>query len=180
MKAMLTFAYTLVLSSAKSFHSSLTLCDTMDCSLLNSSVHGILQTRTLEWAAMPSSRGSSWPRDWTCVSCISCNGRWILYRCATFLYSHTYISNTRGWKLGKFLFGGKPCIIMICNWSSSNLRPHFTFVGNTLKVLCDLRGAEWVQNCQEIQIGFPVITLVDGLLLRALLAPHVAVQHRRD
>ena len=40
-----------------------------------SSVHGILQARILEWAAMPSSRGSSQPRDWTLVSCISCIGR---------------------------------------------------------------------------------------------------------
>ena len=32
---------------------------------------GILQTRTLEWVAMPSSRGSSQPRDWTQVSCVS-------------------------------------------------------------------------------------------------------------
>ena len=27
-------------------------------------VHGLLQARTLEWVDMPSSRGSSWPRDW--------------------------------------------------------------------------------------------------------------------
>ena len=47
-----------------------------DCSLPGSSVHGILQARILEWVAVPSSRGSSQPRDWTCVSCI---GRWILY-----------------------------------------------------------------------------------------------------
>ena len=33
-----------------------------------SSVHRILQARILEWVATPSSRGSSWPRDWTCVS----------------------------------------------------------------------------------------------------------------
>ena len=38
---------------------------TMDCSPPGSSVHGILQPRILEWVAMPSSRGSSWPRDWT-------------------------------------------------------------------------------------------------------------------
>ena len=31
-----------------------TLCDPMDCSLLGSSVHGILQARTLEWVAFPS------------------------------------------------------------------------------------------------------------------------------
>ena len=37
--------------------SCLTLCDPMDCSLLGSSVHGILQARILEWIAMPSSRG---------------------------------------------------------------------------------------------------------------------------
>ena len=34
---------------AKSFPSRLTLCHPMDCSLLGSSVHGILQARTLEW-----------------------------------------------------------------------------------------------------------------------------------
>ena len=33
-----------------------TLCDTVDCSLPGSSVHGILQARILEWAAMTSSR----------------------------------------------------------------------------------------------------------------------------
>ena len=43
----------------------------MDCSPPGSSVHGILQTRILEWAAMPSSRGPSWPRDWTQVFCIA-------------------------------------------------------------------------------------------------------------
>ena len=40
----------------------------MDCSLSGSSVHGILQARILEWVAISSSRGSSWPRDWTWVS----------------------------------------------------------------------------------------------------------------
>ena len=43
--------------------SCLTLCDPMDCSLPGSSVHGILQARILEWVAMPSSKGSSQPRD---------------------------------------------------------------------------------------------------------------------
>ena len=57
---------------AESLQSCLTLCNPIDCSLPGSSVHGILQARTLEWVAMPSSRGSSWPRDWTCISCIFC------------------------------------------------------------------------------------------------------------
>ena len=49
---------------------SLTLCDPMDCSPPGSSVHGILQARMLEWAATSSSRGSSWLRDGTSMSCI--------------------------------------------------------------------------------------------------------------
>ena len=53
---------------AKSLHSCLTLCDPMDCSLPGSSVHEILQTRILEWVAMPSSRVSSQPKDQTCIS----------------------------------------------------------------------------------------------------------------
>ena len=43
----------------------------MDCSLPGSSVHGILQARRLEWAAIPSSRGSCWPRDQIHIFCIS-------------------------------------------------------------------------------------------------------------
>ena len=43
----------------------------MDCSLPGSSVHGILQARILEWVAISFSRGSSWPRDRTPVSCIA-------------------------------------------------------------------------------------------------------------
>ena len=44
---------------AKSLQSCLTLCDPMDCSPPGSSVHGILQARTQNWVAMPSSRESS-------------------------------------------------------------------------------------------------------------------------
>ena len=38
-----------------------------------------LQIRILEWVAMSSSRGSSQPRDRTCVSYVSCIGRQVLY-----------------------------------------------------------------------------------------------------
>ena len=51
--------------------SCLTLCHPMDCSLPDSSVHGILQARILEWVAIPFSRGSRWSRDETQVSCIA-------------------------------------------------------------------------------------------------------------
>ena len=48
------------------------LCNPMDCSPPGSSIHGIFQARILEWGAISFSRGSSWPRDWTWVSCVSC------------------------------------------------------------------------------------------------------------
>ena len=43
----------------------------MDCSLPGSPVHGILQARKLEWVPIPFSRGSSQPRDLTCISCVA-------------------------------------------------------------------------------------------------------------
>ena len=49
--------------------SCLTLCKPMDCSPPGSSIYGILQARILEWVAIPFSRGSSWTRDQTWVSC---------------------------------------------------------------------------------------------------------------
>ena len=48
-----------------------TLCNPMGRSLPGSSVHGIFQTRILEWVAISFSRGSSRPRDRTLVSCIA-------------------------------------------------------------------------------------------------------------
>ena len=53
---------------AKSLQLCPILCDPRDCSPPDSSVHGILQARMLEWVAMPSSRGSSQPRDRTLIS----------------------------------------------------------------------------------------------------------------
>ena len=61
-------------SESEVAQSCLTLCDPMDCSLPGSSVHGVLQARTLEWAAISFS--SSQPRDQTQVS-------WVADRCFT-------------------------------------------------------------------------------------------------
>ena len=47
----------------KSLHSFPTLCNSVDCSLPGSVFHGILQASILEWVAIPSSKGSSQPRD---------------------------------------------------------------------------------------------------------------------
>ena len=54
---------------AKSPQPCPTLCNPMDCSPLGFSVHGILQARILEWVAMPSSRGSSPPKELNPISC---------------------------------------------------------------------------------------------------------------
>ena len=69
----------------------------MDCSSPDSSVHGILQARKLVWVAISFSRGSSWPRDQTLVSCTA--GRYsLLYNSVNYNYhlvhylSSTYLS----------------------------------------------------------------------------------------
>ena len=53
---------------AKLLQSCPTFWDPMDHSLADSSVHGILQARILKWVAVSSSRGSSPPKDQTCIS----------------------------------------------------------------------------------------------------------------
>ena len=58
------------LCCARLLQTCLILCDPMDCSLPDSSVHGILQARILEWVALSFSRGSSRPRTRTRVSCL--------------------------------------------------------------------------------------------------------------
>ena len=65
-----------VYSVAQSY---LTLCDPMDCSSSGSSVHEIIPARILGWVVISSSRGSSFPRDKGCISCVSCIGSRILY-----------------------------------------------------------------------------------------------------
>ena len=72
----------------KSLQLCLTLCHPMDYSPAGSSVHGILQARILEWVAMAPSKGSSWARDRTHVSYVSCIGKW------GFLQPHLIPSDT--------------------------------------------------------------------------------------
>ena len=62
----------LVVSSSNENHSVVSdSCDPMDWSPPDSSVHGILQARILEWVAISFSRVSSRPRNWTHVSWIA-------------------------------------------------------------------------------------------------------------
>ena len=67
----LLYLYFSTLVAAKSLQTCPALCDPMDCNPPGSSVHGILQAAVLEWVAISSFRVSSWPRDWTHVSCIA-------------------------------------------------------------------------------------------------------------
>ena len=69
-----------------------TLCNPMDCSLPGSSIHGIFQTRVLEWVDISFSRRSSQPRDRTQVSRIAgrCFTLWAT-REAHYFLSHVTI-----------------------------------------------------------------------------------------
>ena len=97
-------------AGAKSLQSYMTLCSSLDCSPSGFSVHGILQARILERVAMPSSSwGSSPPRDWTCVSYVSCTGRWVLY--------HQYHQGCTN--------GKEPaCPLSVCIYTSSYVHPY--------------------------------------------------------
>ena len=86
----LTHFHTWLLSActhiwSKVTQSCLTLCDLMDYSLQVSSVHGIFQARIQEQVAISYSKGSSGPRDQTCISC---TGRCILYYWAAWEATH--------------------------------------------------------------------------------------------
>ena len=90
-----------------------TLCDPVDCSLPGFSVHGILQAWILEWVTISFSRGSSWPRDRTQVSCIGGrfftrshqekkSSRWSFFynhsiRHMWLLASTSFVESVKGW-----------------------------------------------------------------------------------
>ena len=96
----------------------------IDCSLPGSSSHGISQARVLEWIAITFSRGPSWPRNQTCMSCISCIGRQILYHWATWealgipnwaycflsLYSLSFL-RAQLWEWSRWLLHGILCFL---------------------------------------------------------------------
>ena len=82
--------------------SCLILCNPMDQSPLGSSVHRISQARILEWVAISFSRVSSWPRDWTRISC---------------LHRHI-LDNWATWKAHE-------CHLLFIKWVKPNLQPHF-------------------------------------------------------
>ena len=65
-----------------------TLCNPEDSIPLGSSVHGIIQARILEWGTISFSEGSSWPRNQTSISCVSCIAGGF-FTCWTMLFTYT-------------------------------------------------------------------------------------------
>ena len=100
----------------------LTLCDPMDCNPPGSSIHGILQARTLEWVAMPSSRGSSRPGDRTQVSWIA--GRfftsWATRKAQGEIWY--WLNKVLGWPKSLFWFF---CTIL---WKTQTFQPTQYFI----------------------------------------------------
>ena len=74
--------------------------DPLDCSPPGSSVHEILQATILERVAISSSRGSFWPRDWSCISCES----WVA------LESFTCWVKLASWVILLSRLTNKPCV----------------------------------------------------------------------
>ena len=122
----------------------------MDCSPPGSSVLGIFQARILEWAAISFSRGSSWPRDQTQVSCIA--GRFftihvshqgspiwtiVLAREVTcFLFHHPYrVSN-------RFMRDNRRCSAFV----EYKIVTYFLVPRLTLALFCDFN-SHWFRWC---------------------------------
>ena len=144
---------------AKSY---LTLCNPMDCSPPGSSVLGILQARILEWVAMPSSRGSSWLRDGTQVSCT--RGQ-ILYHWATgkpisyqatplnlnlikllyFLHFHTH-TTPFAWNVLSFFSNWPNSLCFSC----THLQEKLPFLPHSKKQLA-FSQLQWIPTCKAVQ-----------------------------
>ena len=84
----------------------LTLCDTMDCILLGSSVQEIFQARILEWIAISFSRGSSWPGVEPASPALASS---FLVICRTMVIAHVHFSQ---WSVA---------MICVYSWSSIKL-----------------------------------------------------------
>ena len=105
-----------------------TLWDPMACSPPGSSVHEILQARVLEWVSMSSSKGSSWPRDQTHVSCIFCTAGGFFTHWATIKFNKITVLFSGFSQRGRIfrskwesLHRGWMCWIMAC-WACQETR----------------------------------------------------------
>ena len=159
--------------------SCLTLCDLMGYSPPVSSAHGISQARILEWVATSYSRGSSWPKDQTCVSFI---GRQILHHyaiwklllkicgesttCFFFFFNFAFLVETfdDGHDSGDRLMIGDRCYwnnsgVKSLSWLPRQVRQRVLLCAPT--VAC----ASWCSTCCFIMICFWICLLCQLKLL---------------
>ena len=115
------------------------------CSRPVSSVHGILQARTLKWVAIPFSRGSSQPKDWTQVSCIA-GGFFTIWATREALRYHNFLVL---------------CLFLLQDWLLFENRAHFCFPLYHRNQHCQphrrcLRSVsvnEWISTCSGKQVN---------------------------
>ena len=112
------------------------LCDPTECSPPSFSVHGIILAGIQEWIAMPSSRGSSKPRDRIHVSCI---GSQMLYHWTTREAPNKLVTcNLRhGRAFGGVGLGGRPTILSAQDTKPLHSLSHclWTFLSSSLSFL---------------------------------------------
>ena len=142
----------------------------MDYSLPSSSVHGIFQARILEWVAMPFSKGSSQPRDWTHMSHISHIGKQVFTTsaiCEALSYA-AYIINFEVLKR----FKGKYRLMQTCTQTKKHI------IGNNLGTEKHEPYIDWwyiIVKGKIIKIGGFLVTLSSLFYLTCNLTLYILV-----
>ena len=109
--------------------------------LPGSSVHRILQARILEWVAMPSSSGSSQPRDLVHASYISCTSRQVFY------HQHHLASP---WIFIYLLTNGQ---VLLCNWDPSRTKVTGPLLLSLESVSADFEQGKLQAQSQQNYLG---------------------------
>ena len=153
--------------------SCLTFYNPMDSNPPGSSVHGILQARILEWVAIPSSRGSSWPRDQTCLL-------WPLHcRLCLYLLSHLPLLPT--WPWSKLISGcltlAPETFTLSFNCVSRAFPGHFIFEEHDRKTargqqLCPL--TMWTPSPPPLGLGWKPLPSVSRTPGSRCHPPHIS------
>ena len=127
-------------------------CNNRNSSMLGSSVRDMFQARILELVVISFSRGSSWPGDWTCVSCID---RWILYHWATW----EALNNVGGPHQSVESLKRKPEVSWRRKNSTSRLQHYFFFFFFWQHHFLQFPAwwpALWIYDWQSLQLCEPV------------------------
>ena len=151
----------------------------MDCSPEGSSVHGILQARILEWAAISSSRGSSWPRARTWISYNSCIGRKLL---CLFTTSATWEACQNPGFLSKEICSVAPVDVLLFGCRSCKID---LFPRSLLCCYCLFLLETWLAGSQTYIRGKDIVPILGRVTqscpskTRGLPSPDLAQGHTR-